>query len=416
MNRSEKQEVGFEFSTDHSTIAITDRLNVHKAKLVGYRARNFKAFLDTGWLQIAPLVLFYGNNSAGKTAIHQPLVFLHRAYINETKNIDFANIWNLDTGNAVYSDLKNARSTEDIMFDFRFKNENSNECTYSLVMHEDGRIEVSLEAGGTITELNDFYTPSNVFFLSKKKETNAEMDELVRPIMEALRDFAKGFLYMRPQRISPKRDFNIPQGKVGGIESDGQNAYEALINMTRGNHIENRMINDWIEKFGYELVWEETGINKGKILLRDIDSNLSANLVDNGYGVGQSLPLIIKMAIMQDEILLVDSPEAFLQTKMHGEMADAILECAKRGNNLIIETGSEYILYRMRRRVVEHNIERSELKIYFISDSEFGNSVCEEITINDNGRLSRNSIGFNEFFSSDFDDMMQISMSGKKNG
>jgi len=44
--------------------------------LTGFRVQNFKAFQDTGSIDLAPLTLLSGVNSAGKSSLIQMLLLL----------------------------------------------------------------------------------------------------------------------------------------------------------------------------------------------------------------------------------------------------------------------------------------------------------------------------------------------------
>lgn len=81
--------------------------------------------------------------------------------------------------------------------------------------------------------------------------------------------------------------------------------------MIEGDRIVNDQINLWIERFGYDLIWKSSGPNKGQLMLVGKESGTETNIMDDGFGIGQSLPVIIKMVSFQEGNMLIDSPEAF---------------------------------------------------------------------------------------------------------
>ena len=44
-----------------------------------FRLQNFMCFEDSGWLELRPLTLVYGRNSAGKSAIFRALLLLRQS-------------------------------------------------------------------------------------------------------------------------------------------------------------------------------------------------------------------------------------------------------------------------------------------------------------------------------------------------
>ena len=381
-------------------------------KLFAFRAKAFKAFKDTDWVTISKIVLFYGNNSAGKTAILEPLMLLKYGYDRSLSQEDVQVLWRLNPNDqeASYSDYHNVSCDSQIELSYKFISDLGNEAVLVYSFNESSE-SVILDYDGKQTNLDNYYDTKNAFFLELKNEDyyNHSLFQLIRQLMQTLKFFLKTLYSIDAHRIQPKRQYLLPGGKIGEINSEGLNTYETLLSNIRGDVIDNIDVNEWLEKFGYQLEWKSEGRNKGKFLLKDIDSKYSSNLADNGFGIGQSLPLIVRMANMKSGSLVVDSPEAFLQANMHGEMMDAIIKCVKNGNNVIIETGSEYMLFRLRRRLVEKKIDYDGIHIYFITDEGTGNSKCEEISISKTAVLSKKVKAFNEFFSSDFEDLKVVS-------
>ena len=132
-------------------------------------------------------------------------------------------------------------------------------------------------------------------------------------------------------------------------------------------------------------------------MLRDLQTGLETNLVDNGFGISQSLPLAVGLADSESKNMLIDSPEAFLQTKMQSELGDLLIEGTK-GKKALVETGSEYLLIRLQRRIAEKKFDANNLAIYFI-DEQNGRTECKKIDVNELGDLENAPEEFLEFFS-----------------
>lgn len=73
-----------------------------------------------------------------------------------------------------------------------------------------------------------------------------------------------------------------------------------------------------------------------------------------GVGVSQLLPvLIICLTAAPGSLILLEQPELHLHPKVQQRLADFFLAIARTGRQLVIETHSEYLVTRLRRRIAE---------------------------------------------------------------
>jgi hypothetical protein len=117
------------------------------------------------------------------------------------------------------------------------------------------------------------------------------------------------------------------------------------------------------------------------------------NLAQAGEGLHQSLPVVVQQLVDRgetDDVLfdLVEQPELHLHDAVHGSLADLFMETARRGRGpVIIETHSEGLLLRVRRRIVEGTFPLKDLALYFVDRDDTG-SVVRRIQVNADGELS----------------------------
>ena len=95
---------------------------------------------------------------------------------------------------------------------------------------------------------------------------------------------------------------------------------------------------------------------------------------------------------------------------MQSKMADYVINCVNRKKRLIVETGSEAFLYRVRRNIVQEVISLDDVILYYIDSERAGDSKCVRIDIDKKGFLSRQNNSFNRFFSGSFEDLGIMSM------
>jgi len=80
----------------------------------------------------------------------------------------------------------------------------------------------------------------------------------------------------------------------------------------------------------------------------------TANLADVGFGVSQVLPVLVQGLLMRTGgIYLVQQPEIHLHPDAQAGLADFFIYLASYGVVTIVETHSEYLLLRLRRRLAE---------------------------------------------------------------
>jgi predicted ATPase len=93
--------------------------------------------------------------------------------------------------------------------------------------------------------------------------------------------------------------------------------------------------------------------------LFEVDVKLSgrttrSNLADVGFGVSQVLPVLVQGLLMEPGgIYFVQEPEIHLHPDAQGGLADFFIYLASQGISSIVETHSEYLLLRLRRRLAE---------------------------------------------------------------
>jgi len=79
-----------------------------------------------------------------------------------------------------------------------------------------------------------------------------------------------------------------------------------------------------------------------------------ANLVDVGFGISQVLPVLVHGLLMRrGGIYLVQQPEIHLHPDAQAGLADFFMYLASYGVITVVETHSEYLLLRLRRRLAE---------------------------------------------------------------
>ncbi|MFJ5435900.1 DUF3696 domain-containing protein [Pectobacterium sp. CHL-2024] len=132
-------------------------------------------------------------------------------------------------------------------------------------------------------------------------------------------------------------------------------------------------------KLGYELYVKTSAGDKWQ------------DLTHVGVGVSQVLPIIL-MFLHSDhnDILIFEQPELHLHPKVQSKLCDLFLIISDFGRQCIIETHSEYMINRLRLRVVQDQLDEriSKSSLYFINKGK-GFSVFEKVEINKFGAIPK---------------------------
>lgn len=146
----------------------------------------------------------------------------------------------------------------------------------------------------------------------------------------------------------------------------------------RINHVDMRisgLVQKWMNYFELGTLT----LTGNKILQMNVDGH---NIVDVGFGVSQTVPIIVQALIMKkDETLILEQPEIHLHPQMQMRMADFLLAQAMSNKNMIVETHSDHIVNRICRRVMENPSLLNFVNIYFIDKNETGATVRQKVTI-----------------------------------
>ena len=384
-------------------------------QLNAFRLINFKAFCDTDWIKLNHLTLLLGENSSGKSTLYQALGMVSEAYRYLMQEERFTNLSRLAGEFGDFDDICNkSKSMKVVKIGFQFlRGHQDIEYWISIAADEAnnfGRVaDVAGIQNGHVVDFLSYYQSVNLFFMERKPDRAIpqEIQTLAGSCLESLRSFVQSFRVLSAHRYRPERFIQLTGSKPDRMTASGSNAYDILYFLSEIQSKELSEVENWLKKFGYSFYWKMSGANRGQFMLRELKTGMETNLMDNGFGISQSLPLALALDTLSGGTILIDTPEAFLQTKMQSEMGDLLVSGAKKGY-VLTETGSEYLTLRVRRRVAEGKISRGDISVYYLEDTDNQETICTEIKLDEYGEFQNIPESFARFFSSDFQDIEKL--------
>lgn len=138
--------------------------------------------------------------------------------------------------------------------------------------------------------------------------------------------------------------------------------------------------------------------------IADSKTGVDANLIDVGFGASQVLPVLFEASKFNLSPLFVEQPEIHLHPRAQGEVADFLLDTAAF-RQIFIETHSVHLINRARIRILNGELQPSDVTILYVEKKHDGSHITE-IGIDANGEFTTAwPIGF---FDERYEDTMKI--------
>ena len=152
-----------------------------------------------------------------------------------------------------------------------------------------------------------------------------------------------------------------------------------------------------------------------------VRSGPHANIMDVGYGVSQSLPIVVDVMTATEShpkgkghrrtnsperSFLLQQPEVHLHPRGQAELASLLIEAFKKhGHRFLIETHSDYIVDRVRISVRKRKLDPDKVSILYFEPRK--NAVAiHNITLDEHGNLLNAPKGYREFFVKESDALL----------
>lgn len=235
----------------------------------------------------------------------------------------------------------------------------------------------------------------------------SELVDIYQNTNFALSRWLRGISYLGPLRSLSQRTYRLAPELPSNVGRDGQHAPEILY---RGRDDElSARTDEWLKRLGYGTVrFQSLGEDYFQMFIEKADG-VSVNVAHSGVGLSQLLPLLVQgIATPEDGTLIAQQPEIHLNPAQQGLMADFLIDLAKEKRRVLVESHSEHVLLRLRRRIAEGQIAASDVAVYYF-DSRNGRSKVRRIDIGETGHIDRDDWPTG-FFEDQLDDSFALAM------
>jgi predicted ATPase len=401
------------------------------------RLKNFKAWKGEHSVELAPLSLFLGTNSAGKTSLLQMLLLLKQTAESPDRR------QNLNLGGQP-GDMLHLGSFRDIIsghdpkrelaFGLSFtgsgpskKRPTEYDVSYSqaangipmvksLTYASGGRTFQAERGpkGGYLLRTADSSEPvDGTKSLPGKRSYEPErsvafsaaavaafgleggkVQDLALEMVEAL----KQIIYLGPLRERPLRTYVWNQQSPGDLGTKGEFAIQALLasanDRVKGTAAGGRgwlveRVSHWLKMMEVAdgLSLEQQGPSVHYEVLVHQGKN-KANLVDVGFGVSQVLPVVtLAYFVPEGSTVILEQPEIHLHPLAQTWLADLFVEVARtRHVQFLVETHSENLFRRLQSLIAEERISPEDCRLYFVEPGD-DSAVLRRLAVDEFGRI-----------------------------
>lgn len=152
-----------------------------------------------------------------------------------------------------------------------------------------------------------------------------------------------------------------------------------------------------------------------KLSLPNSKTKVSINNV--GFGISQILPIIVQsMALPKNSILILEQPEIHLHPTVQAKLFDFLSALHRRGVSTIVETHSDHLITRMRRRVAESTdgLEKIINLIFVEYSDDSEGTKYTKMSLDELGNFDLWPAGFFDQYDQDVRAILKAQVSKKK--
>lgn len=400
--------------------------------LASYTVTNYRSFADPTTVELRPLTLLFGYNSAGKSALLRALPLMAasvapsadgplalrsavargatfaelRSRLSSRPSMNLGLSWDDDQSpvrRVEVSLLDLERSKRQTVERLRASGEGGGALVEALLSLSEDELAGDLTryeltgSGGerTVARLDfDGLVPS----LVDSGAISSPWAPVMRSVAERMRSLHTSVHWIGSVRSLPPRRSSYT-GPPRRLEPDGSGATEVLAYDALGDGAVLKDVQAWYEgamAHRLDVAREGSGASEQfyVVLSPSRGEPIGIHIVDTGEGMAQVLPVIVLGTLARrgrlgpSPVLAFEQPELHLHVRAHAEIGAFLcgLAAADDPPRLLVETHSENLLLRVQLAIIRGELSPSRVLVYWVRQTAEGYSLMDRITFDDLAR------------------------------
>lgn len=401
------------------------------------KLENFRSFVDEVTVQLRPLTLLFGYNSAGKSALLRGVPLIG-ASLRTQERAPVALVCPA-ARQASFSDLlpHPALSASrwlgiSLRFQLRFAAAvEAGSITWrvrdlpDLKQQVVEEFECATESGLYLKALwqpaaSNSARPAYQYTVQTPHEPDAEVAisfqglvpqfpempepwqkplRMLKELLKDLRAERNNVQWLGSVRRTPDRHLRWRSTAPSMLEPDGSGAADILAydDLAKGPLLGE--VSAWYEKhLGWRLKVSQLADQFRLMMEPAMNSPVEVYFSDVGEGLLQVLSVLVTAARLRDSsgaaprILAVEEPESHLHPRLHAALTEKFCELASLGDppQIVVETHSENVLLRVQLAVAEGQLPPENVIVYWVRQSSDGRSRIDPVEFDPLGRPKGN--------------------------
>lgn len=397
--------------------------------LAGVSVENYRSFVDEATIELRPLTLLFGYNSAGKSAAIRLLPILAASTApgaaatlaldtEAARGASFRDVLSRQSAAPTLSirlSFREPREALQVEYGIRDLPDRQVQIMESLRVRSDAPVESPVEAlwdtrqsdPGARLQWYDFRSgdssagsfPMRIEGLSFQPPSDQPFTALMNRAAACIRELADNVYWLNSLRAIPPRTsrFGVRPKR---LSSDGSNAPDFLAHDSLAGGDLVSETSRWFETAtGHRLIirrYAVAGEEQYALALAPLKggSPIEIPMVDTGEGMAQVFPVIVLGSLARlgrlgrHALLAIEHPELHLHPAAHAELAAFFCSLASTSAApiAVIETHSENFLLRVQLAIARQEISPGTVIVHWIRGVEEGRSVVDTITFDDAAR------------------------------
>ena len=220
-----------------------------------------------------------------------------------------------------------------------------------------------------------------------------------------------------PLRSKPKRTYDPIRGTAS---PEGEHVPMLMMRLDRTDTPHWKSLHGDLVKFGRDAgLFADIKVKRHGKQMSDpfqlqvkVRSGSHANIMDVGYGVSQSLPILVDVLERsggrsgRKSVFLLQQPEVHLHPRGQAELASLFVQAFRRsGNRFLIETHSDHVVDRVRISVRKGLLKPDDVSILYFEPGDAAVAI-RNLTLDEHGNLLDAPPGYRGFFEREADALL----------